>query len=85
MHDERIEVVGEAFGGGGVTGSIELVDQGLQSLFSVAFVGRLIERLPVGPADAFALAVGDLGEQVADAVNGAVLAVGRQASTAPPP
>jgi hypothetical protein len=27
MHDERVGVVGEAFGGGGVAGTFELVDQ----------------------------------------------------------
>ena len=53
----------------------ELVDKRLESLLGVAFVDRVIERLPVGPPDAFALAVGQLGEQVAHAVHGAVLAV----------
>ena len=37
--------------------------------------GRLVECLPVGPADALALAFGQLGQQVAHAVHGAVLAV----------
>ena len=42
----------------------------------VALVGGLVECLPVGLADAFALAFGQLGEQVAQAVHGAVLAIG---------
>ena len=75
MNDERVEVVGEASGGGGVAGLVELVDERPESLLCVALAGGVIEGLPVGVADAFALAVGQFGEQVADAVNGAVLAV----------
>jgi hypothetical protein len=75
MDDERVEIVGEASGGGGVAGAVELVDQSLEALAGVAFVGGIVERLPVAAADAFALAFGQLGEQVAQAVNGAVLAV----------
>ena len=75
MDDERVEVVGQTLRRGGVAGSVELVDERLQSLLAVALVGGVIECLPVGLADAFALAFGQLGEQVADAVNGAVLAV----------
>ena len=69
------QVVGETLRGGGVARPIELVDEGLESLLCVAFVDGLIEGVPVGLADAFALAFGQLGEQVADAVNGAVLAL----------
>jgi hypothetical protein len=65
VHHERVEVVGEAFGGGGVAGVVELVDQRLEPLLAVAFAGGVIERLPVGLAHAFALALGQLGEQVA--------------------
>jgi hypothetical protein len=75
VYDERVEVVGEAFGGGGVAGSVELVDQGPEALLAVALVGGVVECLPVGPADALAFALGQLGEQVAHAVHGAVLAV----------
>jgi hypothetical protein len=75
VDDERVQVVGEASGCGGVAGPVELGDERVQSLLSVALVGGVIKRLPVGLADAFALAFGQLGEQVADAVNGAVLAV----------
>jgi hypothetical protein len=75
VHDERVEVVGETLRRGGVAGSVELVDERLQSLLCVALAGGVIECLPVGLADAFALTFGQLGEQVADAVNGAVLAV----------
>jgi hypothetical protein len=56
VHDERVEVVGEASGCGGVAGLVELVDQRLESLLSVALVGRVVQCLPVGPADALTLA-----------------------------
>ena len=75
VHDERVEVFGQALRCGGVAGAVEFVDQRLEPLLVVALVGGVIERLPVGLADAFALAFGQLGEQVADAVNGAVLAI----------
>ena len=75
VHDERVEVVGQASGRGGVAGPVELADERLEPLLCVALAGGLIERLPVGLADAFALALGQLGQQVAHAVNGAVLAV----------
>jgi len=55
VHDERVEVVGEAFGGGGVAGAVELVDERPQSLLAVAFAGGVVERLPVGAADALAV------------------------------
>ena len=60
MHDERVEVVGQAPGGGGEPFLVELVDQRLQALFGVVFADRLIEGLPVGVLDAFAFAVGEL-------------------------
>jgi hypothetical protein len=60
VDDERVEVVGQAFGGGGVAGLLELGDQGLESLLAVAFVDGVIERLPVGLADALALRFGTL-------------------------
>jgi hypothetical protein len=75
VNDERVEVVGETFGGGGVAGAVELVDERLESLFAVALAGGVIERLPVGQTHALALAFGQLGQQVADPVNGAALAV----------
>jgi len=50
-------------------------DERLEPLLGVALGGDVIERLPVGGSDALALALGKLGEQVADAVNTAVLAV----------
>jgi hypothetical protein len=75
VHDERVEVVGEAAGGSAVAGRVEPVDERLESSLGVALVGGVIECLPVGLADAFALPLGQLGKQVADAVNGAVLAV----------
>src|SRR4051794_16888768 len=75
MDDERVEVVGETLRGGGVAGPIELADQRQEPLLGVALVDGLIEGLPVDVADALALAFGQLGQQVAHAVNGAVLAV----------
>jgi hypothetical protein len=61
VDDERVEVVREALRRGGVAGAVELVDERLESLFSVALVGGVVERLPVGLADAFALPLGQLG------------------------
>jgi hypothetical protein len=75
VDDDCVQVVGEAFGGGGVAGLVELGDQALESLLSIALVDGVIERLPVGPADALAFPLGQLGQQVAHAVHGAVLAV----------
>ena len=85
VHDERVEVGGEAFGGGGVARLVEFVDERLEALLAVAFVGGVVERLPVGRPDALAFAFGQLGDQVAQPVDGAVLAVLGQASTARPP
>jgi hypothetical protein len=61
VNDERVEVIGEASGGGGVASLVELVDERLEALLAVALAGGVIECLPVGLADAFALAVGQLG------------------------
>jgi hypothetical protein len=75
VDDARVEIVAKAAGRGGVAGRVELADQGQEPLLSVALAGGLVERLPVRLADAFALAFGDLGQEVAHAVHGAVLAV----------
>src|SRR5215218_5144013 len=75
VHDERVEVVGQTAGGGGVARVRELVDERIEALLCVSLVGGLVERLPVGAADALALAFGQLGEQVAHAMNGAMLAI----------
>ena len=64
VDDERIELVGQAAGGGGVTGAVELAGQRLQPLLAVALAGGVVERLPVGLADAFALAVGQLASRL---------------------
>jgi hypothetical protein len=42
VHDERVEVVGEALRRGGVAGTCELVDQALESLLAVALVGGVV-------------------------------------------
>src|SRR5438132_533456 len=43
MDDERVQVVVQAFRGGGVAGRIELLDQSLQSLPAVALVDGLVK------------------------------------------
>ena len=35
MHDERVEVVGEAAGGGGEAAVVQVVDERLEALFGV--------------------------------------------------
>ena len=75
VDDERVQVVGQTSRRGGEAGTIELADQRPEPLLCVALVDGLIECLPVLVADAFALALGQLGEQVAHAVHRAVLAV----------
>jgi hypothetical protein len=35
VHDERVEVVGEAAGGGGEAGRVQVVDERLEALFGV--------------------------------------------------
>jgi hypothetical protein len=49
VHDERVEVVGETLGGRAVAGTVELVDQGPESLLSVVLSDVLCE---VGVTDA---------------------------------
>jgi hypothetical protein len=44
VHDERVEVVGEACGGGGVAGTVELVDERPEAL--------LASRSPVASSSA---------------------------------
>jgi hypothetical protein len=48
VHDERVEIIGQALRGGGEARLIELPDEGLQALLGVLFVDCVIERLPVG-------------------------------------
>jgi hypothetical protein len=64
VHDERVEVVGQASGRRGVAGAVELVDESLESLLCVALAGGVVERLPVGSPYALALSLGQFGEQV---------------------
>jgi hypothetical protein len=84
VHDERVEIVGEALGRGGVAALVELVDERLEFLLGVAGADRVIERLPVRVLDAFAFALGQLGVEVA---RGARSSAGglRRASTARSP
>jgi hypothetical protein len=37
VHDERVEVVGEAAGGGGKAALVQVVDERLEALFGVLF------------------------------------------------
>ena len=62
MHDERVEIIGQASGGGLIAGLVELADQRFQALLAVADAGRLIEYVPVRHADAFAFCFGELGQ-----------------------
>ena len=75
VHDERVEVVGEAAGGCDEPALVEVVDERLEAALGVLFADRVIERLPVGVLDALALAVGQLGLQIPSSVNTAALAV----------
>ena len=45
VHDERVEVVGQAAGGGGVALLVEVVHERLEAAFGVRFVDRLNPRL----------------------------------------
>jgi hypothetical protein len=75
VDDESIEIVGEGSRRRRIAGPLELGDECREPLRCVALVGGLIERLPVGPAHPLALLLGQLCDQVARAVNGAVLAI----------
>jgi hypothetical protein len=75
VYDEGVEVVGEAPGGGGEPAVVEVVDERLEPPLGVLFADRVIQGLPLGVLDAFAFAVGELGVEVAGAVNSAALAV----------
>src|SRR5919198_108642 len=75
VHDERVQVVGEALGRGDVAGVVELVDQRLELLLGVASVDGLVERLPVRLTNPFAFALGHLRVEVARTMHAAALAV----------
>jgi hypothetical protein len=62
VDDERVQIVRETLRRRGVAGAVELVNEGLESLLAVALIDRVVERLPVGLADAFALPFGQLRE-----------------------
>ena len=62
VNQERVEVVGEAGGRRGEARSVELGDQRPDPPPSVGSVGRLVERPPVGEADALALSLRELRE-----------------------
>jgi hypothetical protein len=78
VHDERVQIVGQALGRVGEAALVELVDKRLEPLLCIAFVARVVERPPVGLLDPFALWFGQLGVEVAGAVHAAALAVRRR-------
>jgi hypothetical protein len=60
VHHERVKVVGQAYGGGGVAALVVLLDQGSEALLCVAGADRVIERPPLRPLDPLASALGQL-------------------------
>jgi len=58
VHDERVQIVGEASGRGDVAALVEFVDERLESLLGVLLADRLVERLPVRLLDPLAFALG---------------------------
>jgi hypothetical protein len=85
VHDERVQIVGQALGRVGEAALVEVVDERLEPVLGVAFVDRVIERLPVRVLDAFAFALGQLGGK--GCARGARSSAGgqRRASTARSP
>jgi hypothetical protein len=69
VHDERVQIVGQAPRCGREAFLIELACERLESLLAVADRDRVVERLPVRPLDPFAFALGQLGVEVASSVN----------------
>ena len=68
VHHQRVEIVGQASGGGGEPVLVEVVDQRLEAVFGVLFADRVIQHLPVGVLDPFAFSVRQLGVEVARVV-----------------
>jgi hypothetical protein len=68
-------VIAEASSRRGEAVALELCDQSFEPLACVALVVCLVERLPVGAAHPLAIRLGQLRDQVAGPVNGAVLSV----------
>jgi hypothetical protein len=78
MHDERVQIVGQAPRRRCEAAVVELVGERLESLLGVALIDGVIERLPVRALDAFALAFGQLRVAVARPMHAAALAVRRR-------
>jgi hypothetical protein len=85
VNDDGVEVVGQAPGRRAEAAFLELVDERVQPLLGVAVVDRVVQRLPIGLADAVALGLG--GAWPASCALGARRSAGdrRQASTARSP
>jgi hypothetical protein len=47
VHDQSVEVLGKAAGGGGESFLVELRDERLQAVLDVGLADRVIERAPV--------------------------------------
>jgi hypothetical protein len=75
VNDERVEIVSQALGRGGVAAAVKLVDECLEPMSSVALAGGIIQCLPIRAPDPLAVSLGQFGEQVAQTTNGAVLGV----------
>ncbi len=77
MDGERGQVLGQAGRRGGVL-PLERADEGAQAGLGLGGGGGPIERGPVGRPDALmeVVTLGQLGEDVAEAMDGAALAVG---------
>ena len=77
MDGEGGHVVGQAGRGGGIL-PLERADQGSKPALRLGRLGRVVERGPVGRPDPLVEpgTLGELGEDVAQAVDGAALAVG---------
>jgi hypothetical protein len=58
VHDDGVEVVGEAAGGRLVAGVLEIVDQDLEAELAVLDSGGFVERAPVVEADAVVFCLG---------------------------
>jgi hypothetical protein len=60
VHHPRVQVIGQAFGGGGEAASVKLVEERVEPVASVAGAGGVIQGLPVRLSDPVAFALGEL-------------------------
>jgi len=69
MDQERVEVLGEAGGRCRVPGLVELADQLTHPALALSNRLRLVERFPVCDADALSFTLGQLRQNVAQAMD----------------